>query len=189
MRIPLITRLGEGTYLSRDWVKQALFSLSLFAMPAVGAVLDITADFRPDPNQPFLNEFRNTTPVSGYCALHPTQCGGNISSIIIPLTTQPIAISKDLTSFQDGAMIRMTNEVRPVTVTGPGGASETVNFSIARYGGDYRITPTVQSITGESHVVRAHQLLWNGSSWVNPPTQCGYGGGAGMEPVIIDFFG
>jgi hypothetical protein len=188
MRIPLITRLGEGTYLSRDWVKQALFSLSLFAMPAVGAVLDITADFRPDPIQPFLNEFRNTTPVSGYCIWLPKFCGQGISSLIIPLTTEPVAVSKDLTDIQDGAMIRMTNEVRQVTVTGRGGASETVNFSIARYGGEYHVAPTVQIITGVSDTQNAHRQLWKGGSWATPPAQCSYGGSGGFGVNKYRFF-
>jgi hypothetical protein len=188
MRIPLITRLGEGVYLPRVWVKQALFSLSLFAMPAVGAVLNITADFRPDPSQPFLNEFRNTTPVSGYCALFPAQCGGNISSIILPLHTKSRAISKDLTDIQDGAMIRMANEVRPVTVTGPGGTSETVYFSIARYGGGYSIQPSIELITGAPNIAEGHTRLWHGLGWVHAPTGCGDSGFGYAAATGFSFF-
>jgi hypothetical protein len=153
-----------------------LFSLGLSTTPAVGAVLDITADFRPDPNQPSLNEFRNTTPVSGYCALYPAQCGGNISSLMLPLETRSRAISKDLTDIQDGAMIRIANEARPVTIVGPGGVTETVYFSIARYGAKYYIQPSADQLTGAPTAATAHQRLWDGSSWVYAPSGCGYSG-------------
>jgi hypothetical protein len=165
-----------------------LFSLGLSTTPAVGAVLDITADFRPDPNQPFLNEFRNTTPVSGYCALFPGQCGGNISSIILPLTTRSIAISKDLTDIQEGAMIRMTNEARPVTIIGPGGVTETVYFSIARYGATYHIDPAAQSITGALNITEGHERLWHGRSWIYAPPGCGYSGTSYIMSNYYTFF-
>jgi hypothetical protein len=166
----------------------ALFSLGLSTTPAVGAVLDITADFRPDPSQPFLNEFRNTTPVSGYCALYPSQCGGNISSIILPLTTHPVAISKDLTDIQDGAMIRMANEARPVTIVGPGGVTETVYFSIARYGARFYIQPSAAQITGAPNATQGHRRLWHGYDWVNPPAGCGYSGVGYLEANYYGFF-
>ena len=47
----------------------------LFSSTAVALTQDITAVFTPDPGNPFVNQFRNTTPISSICESHiPNQC-------------------------------------------------------------------------------------------------------------------
>jgi len=41
---------------------------------ALAQDVSITALFKPDAAHPHLNQFKNTTPPSGYCQLYPGQC-------------------------------------------------------------------------------------------------------------------
>ncbi len=62
---------------TRTGLKQCAFALALVSMslPAHALVQNITAVFRPDPSNPMVNKFENTTPHSGVCAWHvPARC-------------------------------------------------------------------------------------------------------------------
>ncbi|MCM8560429.1 MULTISPECIES: hypothetical protein [unclassified Pseudomonas] len=112
----------------------------LFSSTAVALTQDITAVFTPDPSNPFVNTFRNTTPISSICESHiPNQCKAlNLFSLRIPafdaLSNAPI-----LANHQDerqGFMVQVPSNWRDAQVTHTRtGEVETVQMRIAGFGG------------------------------------------------------
>lgn len=59
--------------LSGRWI--AILGLFLWTAHAQALVQEMTAEFRPDPSNPMINRFKNTTPESGICPWHiPERC-------------------------------------------------------------------------------------------------------------------
>ncbi|MGN8345690.1 hypothetical protein ACLEJQ_19000 [Pseudomonas sp. SMV71] len=173
---------------------RSLVSVLLFAcVPVANAVSrDITAIFRPDSSKPQENTFLNTTPVSGYCASHPQDCGtARMFSIRLPLTANSTApIQANHGDVRRGAMFKVPTNWRSAQVTHAAtGETEVVEVRFSGFGSKYRIPGGVIDLVGGGVIARdAHRKLWNGSSWVNAPTPCRYSGVGYLTPSDYEFF-
>ena len=161
-------------------MRSVVGALLLACVPAANALnQDISALFRPDASKPQENTFLNTTPVSGYCADHPSECRATrMFSIRLPLTFSsngPIPMTPG--DVRRGAMFKVPAGWRAVEVTHSGtGETETVEIRLSGLGSEYRLpVSVVQLVGGGVSITRAHQLLWN-SSWVYAPQPCLYSG-------------
>ncbi|MDO7899584.1 hypothetical protein [Pseudomonas citrulli] len=155
--------------------------LALACVPAANALnQEISALFRPDASKPQENTFLNTTPVSGYCAQYPAQCGtAKMFSIRMPLTanaTGPIQAGHG--DARQGAMFKVPANWRTAQVThATTGETETVEVRWSGIGSRYQFPGSVVDLVGGGmDVLAAHKALWNGSSWVNAPSPCQYSG-------------
>ena len=141
--------------------------LALFAVPrAQAAVVEITAVFSPDPANPNVNEFINTTPTSGLCLTFPSMCKPPLYSIRLGMepTTQ-YAIPANPSSLRDSAMFKVPADTRTVQVTSPSGQTAEVAFSITAFSATIRTNPYVNTITSvNSGPFLAHDALW-GQNW------------------------
>ncbi len=160
---------------------RSVVSVLLFACaPAANALeRDITAVFRPDASKPQENAFLNTTPISGYCALHPDQCRtSKMFSIRLPLTAASTGpIQAHHADYRQGAMFKVPANWRTLQVTHTGtGETETVEVRWSGFGSQYRLShDAVDLVGGGVSIERAHQLLWS-ASWVYAATPCQYSG-------------
>ena len=105
---------------------------------------NITALFKPDPTNPMVNKFQNTTPISSICQSHiPTQCQAlNLFSLRIPgfdaLSNGPILA--DHADERQGFMVQVPSHWRNVLVTHTKtGETETVQMRIAGFGGLWQV--------------------------------------------------
>lgn len=130
-----------------------------------GAVdMNIALEFKPDSVNPGANRFVNKTTPTGYCVLNPARCADlNISSLITPITTGMISIDPMVPGI-DRAGVQVSNEVKPVTLTGPDGSSFTLNFALTHYGGTYVVVPSAREITNSS-ISDGHLALWLAGAW------------------------
>ncbi|PRA29205.1 hypothetical protein [Pseudomonas poae] len=163
----------------------------LWASPAAAYLQDITAIFRPDASKPDENRFTNTTPVSGYCANYPGQCAStNMFSIRVPISAQstgPLMANPD--NPRQSAFWKVPAQWRPITVVNNYGEEETVEVRISGIGARYLLDRSaVELVGGDVSYVRAHQLLWAGSSWVYAPSPCQGTGYGIVSPKFYDFF-
>ncbi len=105
---------------------------------------NITALFKPDPTNPMVNKFQNTTPISSICQSHiPTQCQAlNLFSLRIPgfdaLSNGPILANH--ADERQGFMVQVPSHWRNVLVTHTKtGETETVQMRIAGFGGLWQV--------------------------------------------------
>ena len=141
----------------------------------------ITAVFTPDPENPSHNKFVNTTPVAGYCLILPGQCSANgFSSVNFPIDFDAIkGLDPDeaLADRRKAAYMLIPSTFRTVTITNDQtGANSQVQWRISGFGGRYILS----SGTWHGH-------LW-GSSWVNAPSPCTYGGVGSGNATYYDYF-
>jgi hypothetical protein len=168
-----------------------LAALLLACAPAASALSrDITAVFRPDPSKPNENKFINTTPVSGYCQSFSSQCRGRFS-IRLPIRFESAdPIQANHADRRQGAMFKLPGSWRSIQVThATTGETETVEVRWSGVGSQYRLpTNVVNLVGGGVTTLVAHQRLWNGSSWVNPPSPCRYSGVGSYNTTWYAFF-
>jgi hypothetical protein len=138
--------------------------------------VDISAVFSPDPNNPHVNTFKNTTPNSGLCSTFPAFCSArglySISLRIEALTQYPILANH--ANIRDGAMIKVPAEVRSIQVTSTSGQTAEVKFSITAFSASNR-TRSVYDIIDKQDVGPngANTILWDGLPWsYNAPAPC-----------------
>ncbi len=134
---------------------------------ALAAVQDITASFRPDPSNPMVNKFVNTTPESGVCPWHiPERCK---ALGIFSIRTGDITFASNApiqgghTDPRKGAMYKVPSEWRDVTVSHTDtGKAETVQMRIAGIGGRFDLQGGVD------------QTVWerDAYSWQTPRPPC-----------------
>jgi hypothetical protein len=173
---------------------RSVVSVLLFACVPVANALerDITAIFRPDPSKPQENTFLNTTPVSGYCADHPAECGtAKMFSLTLPITFDSIRpIQANHGDVRQGAMFHAPVNWRTVQVTHSGtGETEIVEVRWSGVGLTYRLpTSAVNLVGGGVSNLTAHSMLWGNSSWVNAPSPCRYSGMGYLSSVDYTFF-
>ena len=141
----------------------------------------ITAVFTPDPTSPSHNTFVNTTPVSGYCLLLPAQCAANgFSSVNFPIefdAVKDLDPDEALADRRKAAYMQIPSSFRTVTITNDQtGVSSQVQWRISGFGGRYILS----SGTWYGH-------LW-GSTWVNAPSPCLYGGVGSGNATFYDYF-
>jgi len=176
---------------------RSVVSVLLFAcVPMANAVSrDISAIFRPDASKPNLNQFTNTTPVSGYCTVFPADCAATkIFSIQVPITFNSVSpIQANHTDYRQGATFKVPVNWRTAQVTHAGtGETETVEVRFSGIGSRYRLPTSVLNLIGnpDISITLAHNRLWGGygNSWVNPPSPCGYSGHGGLDARTYRFF-
>lgn len=143
----------------------------LWALQAQAFVQEITAEFRPDPSNPMVNRFKNTTPESGICPGHiPERCK---QLGIFSIRTDAIQFNSNgpiLANHSDprkGAMFKVPSEWRDLVVTHVTTAkTETVQVRIAGIGGKYHLPSSADQ-----------SAWWNGAySWLYPSLPCQHTG-------------
>ncbi|CAH0139690.1 hypothetical protein E3Z27_22775 [Pseudomonas mediterranea] len=136
---------------------------------------EITAVFRPDPSKPNENTFRNTTPVSGYCAFYPTDCEReNMSSLQWNINSYSNApIQANHADLRQGAIFHVPANWRLAQITHTGtGETEIVQVRIAGIGSMYYLPVSVIDLVGGGvDMGTAHAMLW-GSTWKYAPAPC-----------------
>ncbi|MGK9415294.1 hypothetical protein ACSSUR_03910 [Pseudomonas cedrina] len=157
------------------YIASALLGLlgAIAALPATAESVDITAVFRPDGSAPQKNQFVNTTPESGFCAIYKPYCAPlNIFSIRLPLRVNSNKPLQPGLGPRDNAMFQVPANWRPLEVTHTEtGETARVEVRIAGIGTNYRLSDTAQNLTGASNALNGHSALW-GSAWINPPGPC-----------------
>ncbi|QVW26959.1 hypothetical protein KJF94_21010 [Pseudomonas hormoni] len=151
-----------------------LISASLMAG---AATVEITAEFKPDPTNPMVNKFTNTSPPDGYCAGEPAACkAANIFSLNIPSgfpQTRGGPIKANHPDQRQGAYFQVPSDWRSITVVpdDAGGNPETLEIRIAGIGGRHDLGASVHDITGGD--VYGHWNLWSSGHWgLTAPAPC-----------------
>lgn len=157
---------------------------------ALAQDVSITALFKPDSAYPHLNQFKNTTPPSGYCQLYPDQCEENKTfSLQVPIRFESSrVIPANHASPRQGATFTVPAQWRELSVRHESGAVEQVRMRITGVGSKY-VTEDVRKLTGDTNPDsrNAHNLLW-GQSWVYAPSPCVYSGVGYYLPTYYGFF-
>ncbi|AWY44471.1 hypothetical protein DKY63_24995 [Pseudomonas putida] len=180
--------------------KVAVASVLLFSGGAVtpvdAEVVLITAEFKPDTSKPYINEFKNTTPNSGYCTTNPPVIcetwTPRLFSIETGIQVNSIrSISANHSNARHGALFSAPATWKDVSVKDSRGNEHLVNIRISAVGGRYRLSNRVQDLIGEElDNSRAHNKLW-GSDWGISPRPCKdspAGGSGGDYSREYDFF-
>ncbi|MGB3122357.1 MAG: hypothetical protein WBB95_00940 [Pseudomonas sp.] len=142
-------------------------ALSVSDRAAIAAVQNISAEFRPDPSNPMINKFKNTTPESGICPWHiPDICKqlGIFSIRTTDIQFNAITpIQANHTDPRKGAMFQLPTQRRPIQVMNVvTGKTETVLIRIAGIGGKYVLPAPLD------HSVWANSAY----SWLYPQPPC-----------------
>ncbi|WP_415773889.1 hypothetical protein [Pseudomonas sp. LB3P38] len=165
--------------------------------PALGASMDITAVFRPDPSKPMDNKFINQTPVTGHCQFQPQFCKEfGLFSLLTPIWFDSVApIEARHTDARRGAMFRVPGDWRRLSVRHNATNEEAeVEVRIVSIGGRYYLNDTAENLVGEGEPTdnqsEWHRRLWGGTDWTwGPPAPCvGSGGGMYVTPAWRSFF-
>lgn len=131
-----------------------------------GATADenITARFRPDPSNPMVNKFENTTPISSICAAHiPARCKAlGIFSLrdtnFTALSLAPIKANHE--DERQGFMVKVPSDWRDLTVTHvTTQETETVQLRIAGIGSLWYV-PRPPGVSAWGMPGVAWQLQW-----------------------------
>lgn len=149
--------------------------LAMLSSATAGAITqEIRAEFRPDSAQPHLNVFKNTTPVSGYCADAPAECLSlNMFSIRLPVRFNSIG------QFNRGTTLPITVPAnwRTVVVRNPDTLeTKTLEMRITGIGSQYTLSESAADLVGVTDLREGHQKLWNSLDWVYAPAPCLYSG-------------
>lgn len=172
LKVNVINKFWPGT----KWLLTSFVLGSGYITAADAAVQNITAVFRPDPTNPLVNKFVNTTPQSGICPGHiPQRCKElGIFSIrtgdITFTSNQPIPANHE--NERQGFMIKVPSEWRELEVVNSStGDIQKVQMRIAGIGN--RFDPANPPGT------EAWGPRWN--IWPYAPAPCqstGYAAGA-----------
>uniref|UniRef100_UPI003F5848FB hypothetical protein n=1 Tax=Pseudomonas grandcourensis TaxID=3136736 RepID=UPI003F5848FB len=149
-------------------------ALSTAPLFAVAASMDIQAKFSPDPANPLVNKFINTTPSTGYCFDFYTSCEFlRIFSLRTPITfSSSNPIPGRHSDPRQGAMFKVPAEWRTFTVSKVGGEGATsseaveVKVRIAGIGTRYRLSASASDLVGR--LDGEHHILWSGLNWRTP---------------------
>lgn len=144
-----------------------ILGLFLWTAHAQAFVQEMTAEFRPDPSNPMINLFKNTTPESGICPWHIPQLCKQLG--IFSIRTDAIQFNSNgpiLANHDDprkGAMFKVPTEWRDLIVTHVNTAkTEIVKVRIAGIGGKYNLPSSVDQ-----------SVWWNSVySWLYPSQPC-----------------
>lgn len=165
----------------------------LVATVSQASIVEISAVFFPDPANPHIIEFKNTTANSGLCNTFPSFCQlHGLYSIRLgleALTTKPILANH--TDIRQGAMIKVPADARQVQVTSSTGKTAELTFAITAFSGTHR-TRDVRELTGKvpgSNTNIANNALWKGGSWgFYTPAPCTRGAGMNATGIDADYF-
>lgn len=133
-------------FTATKWLGPCALALALgwVSLPVQALEQNISAVFRPDPTNPMVNKFQNTTPHSGICAWHvPALCE---SLNTFSIRTEALAfdsITQIEANHEDprkGAYFKVPSAWRDVQVTHVAtGELETVQMRIAGIGGRWSL--------------------------------------------------
>lgn len=172
-------------------VRSVVSVMLLACVSTAGAVSkDISAIFRPDPSKPNENTFRNTTPVSGYCALYPAVCEQEkIFSLQVPIVFESTGPIPAYPGVRQGAMFDVPTTWRLAQVThADTGETEFVQVRITGIGSRYQLPIRVtELVPGSGTPSNGHQLLW-GTSFAFAPSPCRSTGYSTLNDYIFNFF-
>lgn len=145
---------------------------------AEAGFVDVTAMFRPDPANPLVNEFKNTTPSAGYCQHFFEFCRqNNLFSLTLPLGGLPQTTGRPVpanhTDPRQGAFLKVPSEWRRLVVTNEKGDAEDLDIRISGVGGRANHGGPVEVITGGG----GYEQLWSTGRWHKAPPPCLAGGG------------
>ena len=116
----------------------------LHAPSAEAVVQEVRALFKPDPANPMLNKFVNTTPPSGLCTTHmANRCNElGIFSLRVPGLTFETdrEVLADHADPRQGIMFSLPTNWRDVEVVDSAGDRETVQVRIAGIGGSWNMS-------------------------------------------------
>ena len=149
--------------------------LSVSAMEAGAIVLPVTATFNPEPGNPLINEFKNTTPNQGFCRDYPEICRAhNIFSLRSHYGQMSLngPIEANHADIRAGAMIKTPAAWRNLPVRHRETGEEIMlEVRIAGMGGLYRLSHSVMELTGATDHRVGHRVLWGGD-WGTAPSPC-----------------
>lgn len=171
----LITRLG------------AVGAALLFSSSALAITEHITAVFRPDPGNPMVNTFENTTPQSSICVAHiPARCKAlNIFSLrsqeFAAFSNAPILANHE--NDRQGFMLKVPSDWRDLTVTHRAtGETETVQIRIAGIGMTW-VVPRPPGVSAWAQPGASWQ-----SRWWTAPSPCQSTGHLAASTTTASFF-
>ncbi|MFW0755751.1 hypothetical protein ACN1C3_13520 [Pseudomonas sp. H11T01] len=165
-----------------------------FSVTSVHAIEEeVTAVFKPDPANPQVNKFENTTPVSSICEVHiPTQCQAlNIFSLrntgFRAYSNSPIPANHALMvgerNPRQGAMFKVPSQWRAFQVTHEkSGEVETVEMRMAGIGSHWR-TPRPPGVSAWALPGRS----WS-EQWRYPSSPCVATGFFTADSANANFF-
>lgn len=165
----------------------ALFFLTMPLLVQAGNV-EVTALFRPDPTNPMMNKFTNTTPSSGYCAHFWAHCqANNLFSLDLPLGPYPVttgqAVPANHTDPRQGAYLKVPSEWRRLAVRNEKGDEADVEIRISGIGGRADHGGDVGQLTGGG----GYNELWSTGRWHAAPAPCLSGGGLNGTSYYVVF--
>lgn len=165
---------------------------ALMAPWAQAVTIDISATFTPDSANPHINQFTNTTPMSGLCTTFPALCSSlGLYSIRLGIQAQsqrPILANH--ANIRDGLMVKVPAEARTLQVTNTSGDTAQLEFSISAFSGTHR-TRDVSLITGipTGNGDTANSHLWKGQAWgYYASAPCTRGAAMWASPIDADYF-
>jgi hypothetical protein len=167
-----------------------VLSVLMLSSQAHAGRVDVLAEFRPDPANPMVNRFKNTTPTSGYCAHFSGFCDARgLFSLNLPLGPFPQTtggpVPANHADPRQGAYLKVPSEWRAVTVTNEQGDSAELEIRISGIGGRADHGGDVQVITGGGN----YDHLWSTRRWHNAPAPClSTGGLTGSSYYVIWFW-
>ncbi|WP_445181070.1 hypothetical protein [Pseudomonas sp. McL0111] len=158
----------------------------LLPLSAEAVIQEIKAVFKPDPANPQFNEFKNRTPLSGFCLDNPPQClAENLFSLRLPIRTDSNAtIQGGHTNPRQGAMFAVPSQWQSITVTHPTAPPHEVRFRVAGMGVSYLLPLPAPELTGGA----GHNHLWEGSIWSYAGPPCVGLRGAGNDIGFNSFW-
>ncbi|WP_415757752.1 hypothetical protein [Pseudomonas sp. LT1P18] len=146
--------------------------LSGVSLSAGAATNEITAFFKPNPDNPMQNRFVNTTVNGHFCTSQASYCKqSNIFSLRVnmPLEqTEGGEIVAYHPNERSGAFLKAPSEWRSIQVSPEFGPSETVEIRIAGIGGRYNLGAKATDLAGPA----GHAGLWGVGSWAGAPAPC-----------------
>ena len=173
-----VARRVNGVILCRAGLKRiqrvAIALVLGVATPlSFAGVLEVTAVFKPDPANPMVNKFVNTSPNLGHCLWQPAFCETwGLASLLSPLSFSangPIAADNEM---RQGAMFRVPSQFRSVQVTHVRtGEQQTLDMRIGGLGGWHELGGNVSQMTGTGGAA-GHNLMWRGGWWARDALPC-----------------
>ncbi|MBN3966155.1 hypothetical protein IMW75_12820 [Pseudomonas gregormendelii] len=152
-----------------------------FVIPASAMQIDITAKFAPDPANPYMNKFKNTTPNSGWCAFR-NQC------LRLPIKFESNAEIVVRHSVRRGPMFKVPSDWQAVEIRHKiTGESKFVKIRIAGIGSEY-VADDVNGLVGGGDFRESHQKLWLQRGWQGAPRPCRDGGVGYSNEYMFGFF-
>jgi hypothetical protein len=165
----------------------AMFFAAVPLVVEAGSV-EVTALFRPDPGNPMVNRFKNTTPSGGYCEHFWAHCQSNdLFSLLLPLggfpQTTGVAVPANHPDPRQGAFLKVPSEWRQLTVTNEQGDIDDLEVRISGIGGRADHYANVVELTGGGN----YEHLWSTGRWHNAPFPCMSGGGLNGTSYYVVF--